>query len=105
MTTGEKISAKSVKTRMMGFDCLHTIIANRDKLQFDQLGDKLVFAKLLKETNPGCFEKIINCYKEAVFAGWTTSTEEETRLVVENAFSSSKPAVKKLASDLIELNF
>ena len=63
------------------------------------------FGKFLKESNPGCFEKTVSCYKEAVFAGWVVSTEDELRQVIENAFTSSKPNIKKMATDLIELNY
>jgi hypothetical protein len=48
LTLEQKILAKSVKTRMAGFDQLLGVINMRNKYEFDGIIDKISFSKLLK---------------------------------------------------------
>ena len=63
MTVQEKLKAKNVKVRMVGFDNLYEIIVAKNFSEYNGLQDCLNFSKFLKESNPGCFEMTVNCYK------------------------------------------
>ena len=61
-------------------------------------------AKLLKETNPACVEKILQCCKVWVKKNkkWT---DEETKNVIENGYINGKTNSKTIAVEVVDQMF
>ena len=56
---------------------------------------------LLKETNPACLEKILQCFKV-----WMEKDkkwgDDEAKLVIENGYINGKPNTKKLTVEIVD---
>lgn len=58
--------------------------------------------KLLKENNPACLEKILQCFKIWIMKNKKWG-EEEVKMAIEGGFINGKPNTKKLTVEICDV--